>query len=453
MTSRPTPPSPRRRRAPRPPRLPSLLLLAALVALPRAAHPQQPPARDTLHLGSLQDAAVRNDPRRAQVELLAAQSELRLRSLEAERLPAFDAHAQAQLQSDVVSIPFELPGGTSIPMPHRDSYDAYLTARQPLYDPTLGARRQVERATLAESQARVRAALFSLRQQVNEAYFAVLLLDAQAAELRGAITDLEAQRRVADERVRGGAALPSEAALLAAEQLRRTQSLAELTAKERAARELLADLSGRELGADDELALPDLGAAVDQARDSLGMRARPEYEQFATSRALLQQRRLAITAGELPRVSAFGRVGYGRPGLNPLADRFDRYWLGGVQVDWAPWRWGSPQRDRATLDIQQRVVATEEASFADQLRRGAIAQLAEIDRLVETLGTDDQILALREEILRETRVRFGEGVITSAEYVDRETDLLTARIARATHRVELARARAAFLTSLGVELR
>ena len=62
-------------------------------------------------------------------------------------------------------------------------------------------------------------------------------------------------------------------------------------------------------------------------------------------------------------------------------------------------------------------------------------------------------IALRERVLNETRIRFGEGVVTSAEYVDRETDALNARLARATHRVELARARAHFLTLTGVEVR
>jgi len=44
-------------------------------------------------------------------------------------------------------------------------------------------------------------------------------------------------------------------------------------------------------------------------------------------------------------------------------------------------------------------------------------------------------------------------VITAAEYIDRETDLLNARIARATHRVQLAQARATYLTTLGLEVR
>ena len=42
--------------------------------------------------------------------------------------------------------------------------------------------------------------------------------------------------------------------------------------------------------------------------------------------------------------------------------------------------------------------------------------------------------------------------MTAAQYVDRQTDLLTARITRAQHRVELAQARANYLTTLGVQV-
>ncbi len=55
--------------------------------------------------------------------------------------------------------------------------------------------------------------------------------------------------------------------------------------------------------------------------------------------------------------------------------------------------------------------------------------------------------------MRESAARFRESAITAAEYVDRQTDLLTARVTRGLHRVELAQARAAYLTTLGLEVR
>jgi outer membrane protein TolC len=182
------------------------------------------------------------------------------------------------------------------------------------------------------------------------------------------------------------------------------------------------------------------------------LRARPEYEQFARTRDLITREEDARSAQDRPRLSAFGRVGYGRPGLNPLDNRFASYWLAGVQVQWNPWTWGTTRRDREVLSLQRDILAADEAAFTEMLRRGVEQDLATIDRLIASLSTDDEIIGLRERIATESRARFGESVITSAEYIDRQTDVLSARTARAVHRVELAQARVHFLTTLGLEV-
>lgn len=426
------------------------------MAWPSTGPAQQvaPPADTLLRLGALQAEAVRRDPRARQLELLGMQSALRLRSLDAERLPTVGLNAQGQYQSDVAAIPFQLPGGASNPPPPHDSYDAHLAARQSLYDPSREPRRAVERARLAESRARVRSSLFTLRQRVGDSYFAALLLQARRAELLAGITDLEARLTVARDRVRLGSALPSEAETVEAELLTRRQTVAELDADRHAALVVLGELTGRAITDTSTLALPDIDAAVASARAALDdLRARPEYEQFAASRDALGVQKAAVAAGERPRVSAFGRAGFGRPGLNPLAREFDQYWLAGVQVEWAPWNWGTVDRQRQELEIQRSIVDSEEAAFAESIARGVVADLATFDRLTAIVRSDDAIVELRERIVRETRLRLDEGVISSAEYVDRETDLLAARLARATHRVELARAGASFLTLVGLEVR
>jgi outer membrane protein TolC len=417
-------------------------------SLPRAVMP------DSLRLGTLQDTAVMRDPRGRELALLMAQSRLRQQNLAAERRPTLALEGQAQYQSDVARIPITLPGGISVPTPPHDTYDAHLAAGQTLYDPSIAPRRAVEDAQLAESQARLRAELYPLRQNVSDAFFATLQAQSQIAELALTITDLEAQHRVAAARVREGAALPSEEKALRAETLRRRQSLAEAGASRRAALAILADLTGKSYDSTTILGSTDLSAQVARARDSLPvLRSRPEYEQFARSRALLDQQERARNAQDLPRISAFGRAGYGRPGLNPLSTKFDSYWLTGVQLQWSPWTWGTGSRDREILALQRQIVSAEEQQFTDNLRRGTEQDLATIDRLETSVRDDDEIVALRESILSETRARFNEGVVTSADYVDRQTDVLSARTARALHRVELAQARARFLNTLGIEAR
>ncbi len=425
----------------------AVLLLAAA---PAAA--QEPTPRDTLRLGALQDAAVSRDPRGRQLELLGEQSGRRLRAIGTEWLPRLDGAAQAQYQSEVVTLPFEPPGGAPF-MPPKDTYDAYLGLRQPLFDPSIGARRSVEEAQLAESQARVRSTLYGERQAVADAFFGLLLLDAQRAELEAGVTNLEAQLRVARQRVEEGEALPGDAASLEAELLRRQQNLSGIAEDRGALVAVLGDLTGRRLDGTEVLALPGLVDDVAAARalaDTL--RRRPEHEQFARARDALDARSAEIGRRTWPRLSAMGRAGFGRPGLNPLGDEFGGYWLAGLRAEWSPIDWGRSRLEREALGLQREIVATEEAAFAERVRRAAVRELATIDRLEESLGTDSTIIALRDGVLREARLRFGEGVITSAEFVDRETDLLAARLASATHRVELARARARFLTLVGLEV-
>jgi outer membrane protein TolC len=437
-----------------------LLALLATLAVATRASAQTPTTDtvdrapgDTLRLGALQDTAVTRDPRGRELGLLLEQSRLRQQSLKAERLLTLTVEGQVQYQSDVARIPISLPG-ISVPTPPHDTYDAHVAATQKLYDPTIGPRRAVEDAQLAESQARLRAQLYPLRQNVSDAFFAALQAQSQIDELEHAITDLQAQQRVAAARVREGTALRSEDMALRAEIMRRQQSVAEAAANRRAALAILTDLTGKSYDSTTLLGATDLGPAVARTRDSLSvLRARPEYEQFARSRALLEQQERARKSQDLPRLSAFGRAGGGRPGLNPLSTSFDNYWLTGLQLQWSPWTWGTGRRDREILQLQRQIVTAEEQNFTNTLRRAVEQDMANIDRLEAAVRSDDEIVALRESILAEMRARFNEGVVTSAEYVDRQTDVLSARTARALHRVELAQARARFLNTLGVEIR
>ena len=426
-----------------------LALIAASFACATRA-----PAQDSLRLGALHASAMQHDPRSRQLVLLSAQSALRRQNFDAEMKPQLTVESQAQYQSDVARIPIVLPGGQTVPVPSKDTYDAHLAAQQRVYDPTLAPRRAAEDARLAESEARLRVSLIGVRQQVNDLYFAALRVQAQVEEVTLTLRDLEEQLRVARARVTQGAALPSDSLALLAELLRRGESRAELEASRRATLEVMANLTGLSMDSAAMFATPDLAASVADARAHADdVRARAEYQQFARARESLARQEEARTAQDRPRVSAFGRLGYGRPGLNALSNKFDDYWLAGMQVQWTPVSWGTSTRDREVLALQRESVLADERYFTETVHRGVSQDLAVIDRLAATAASDDAIVALRERIAAEMRARYREGVVTSAEYIDRDTDVLSARVARSLHRVELAQARAHFLTTLGIEVR
>jgi outer membrane protein TolC len=428
------------------------LIVAAVTCSITQAATAQSQTGDSLRLEALQAAAEQRDPRRQQLALRETQTALRLRTIAAERLPTIAGSAQAQHQSVVTKFP-AAPGLSGPALPH-DTYDANVVVTEPLVDPSRSARAAVERAQLARARADVSATLYAVRQQVNASFFTAAALTARHDAVAATITDLEGQAKVIDARVRNGTALPGELAAVRAETLRRRQDDAQLLADRDAALRLLSDLAGTALRPDAPIALPSIERRVSETRavqDSL--RARPEFERFARMRDVLARQADVLGAQTRPRLSAFARGGAGKPGLDMLSTRPESYWIGGLQVQWSPFDWGRSTRERESLAVEGGVVETEAAAFRDALRRATVADLATIDRLEGVIATDAEIIELREQIVREASARFRESTITAAEYIDRQTELLTARIARGLHRVELAQAGANYLTTLGLEVR
>ena len=410
-------------------------------------------AAEPLQLAALQRAARDADARARELALLTSQADLRVRNIDVERLPSVSALGQSQYQSDVPTAPFTLPNGEPAFAPPHFTYDASLRADERLFDASIDARRALVRADAGESQSRVRTALFALRQEVNEAFFAAALLQEQLGAVAASIDDLDARLRETAARVREGTALAGEAAAVEATLLRSRQQADELRASRAAALARLSRLAGAPVAADAQIALPDLTAAVAGARASLdAQRARPEYDQFDRARDRVARQQDVAAAADRPQLSAFGRVGYGRPGLNFISDRAETYALGGVQLQWKAWTWGASSREREALAIQREIVAAEEAAFTSGVRRAIETDLASIDRLRAALASDDRIVELRDAIDRAARARLREGATTAADYVDRQTELVTAEFDRARHRVELAAAQARVLTTLGLEV-
>jgi len=431
---------------------PTAVLAWAIAACALAHGASAQATRDSLRLDVLQTAAERHDPRAQQLAIRESQAALRLRTIADERLPSITGAALAQHQSVVTEFP-AVPGRPAVSLLH-DTYDAHVELVEPLLDPTRAARAASERAQLARARADVTTALYAVRQQVNASFFTVAALSARHEAIVATIADLETQARVADARVRNGTALRGELAALRAEVLRRRQDDAQILADRDAALRVLADLTGVALQSDATIALPALERQVAESRarqDSIA--ARPELARFERMRDVLSRQADVVGAQSRPRVSAFVRGGGGRPGLDILSTTFRTYWVGGLEVQWAPFDWGRTSRERQALELERDAVSADASAFRDALRRQTLSDVSTIGRLEGVLADDDEIVALRELIVREAAARFRESTITVAEYVDRQTELLTARISRGLHRVELAQARATYLTTLGLQVR
>lgn len=414
---------------------------------------QVPEARpDTLRLPALHSLAVEHDPRAQQFPLHAAQTGRRLSNLSAGRLPRLRLRTDAAYQSEGPSLPVHLPG-VAPPRPPKERYEAALHGDQVVYDAGRAeSARALERGHLALRDARLRVALYTVREEVDEAFFTALLMEAREVEIATLVADLEARLALVATRVREGAALPGEAAVVQAEILRARQQRDEVVSARRAALDVLGRLIGRRIDDSDVLAFPDLSSRVEQARRAWErgeLRSRPEYAALEAEMLALRLEERAREAEKGPELHVFGLAGYGRPGFDPFRRELGAFWQLGVRMEWVPWDWGRSRRDTEILRIQAQIVETERKALSDRLARQVEDDLYAIRRLSEALEGDDAVVALREQIEREARLRADEGVIPSADYVEARNDVLEARLTRRRHELELARAQVRFLTTLG----
>ena len=435
------------------------LLAIALLAVTLLAAPAL--AQDTLRLPDLQRAAVQRDPRLQQLEIQRARTSLRLRDLAASRLPQLTISGDGSYQSEVAALPIALPGG-SVPRPPSTRIDAALVTDLLLYDGgAVQAQRAAELAQLETTRAELAATLHPVRTEVSNAYFDALLLQERLHETAVLLQDLNARLDLVRSQWQAGAALAGDTAALRVEVLRAQQQRDELASRRHTALAVLGQLTGRAITDGTVLALPPIDdedrllpdSATSGPRRPPLPRLHPQYAVFDAEREALRRQAGVVDAAARPQASAFGQLAYGRPGLQQFTDQLHEYWMAGVRVRWRPWDWGANRRQHELLRLQQQLLASREAAFTERLQRQVEAPLQSMDRLRDALATDEQIVVLREQIVEQARAQFEERATTAAAYVHAVTDLEAARVARVAHRVELARARADYLTTLGMELR
>lgn len=424
-----------------------MIVLAAALLL-------APVQQDSLSLSWVHARAVAADPRSRQADQLAAASAQRSEVLRTARLPQLALRAQATHQSDVTRV--ELPGANlTPPIPPHDRWQAIVQADQLLYDGGLvNGKVALESARLVEQQAGVRAAQYTLRGEAEAAFFGAWLLQERLAELDAVTDDLATRLAEVRARVREGIALPRDTAAIEAERLTVMRRRAEAEAQRQAAIAVLSRLTDTTLASTALLAVPMLSREVDAiaagALDTL--RHRPEFAHLRATQHRLEQEAVLARVENRPTLTAFVEGGVGRPGLNQFNPDPAAFWQGGVRVSWRPWTWRSAERSAEALRAQRDVVAADEMALADRLSRAVEADLAMIRHLRAGFADDARLVTLRAEIERAAMAELAEGIITAARYVEARTDLAEARLAERRHRAELARAEAAFLTTLGIML-
>ena len=431
-----------------------------------AAGPRSPgaAAMDTLTLEQAYEMVGDRYPLAEQVEMQWQIRDLQIRNADAGWLPELRLSALAQYQSDVTEIDIRLPAapdGFVTPTQPKDRYQIALDLEQRLYDGGRArSRRELEHSRTDVALNRIRVDQHELRNRVNDSWFAIHALRAQQAALEVTKQDLTRRLQEITSQVEHGAVPATQADIIRAEQLRITQQMRSLKAREKSAISILSILLDTDLSGDIVLLMPEVPEwheVPDLQDQSPGpdprilpdFRQRPETALFDAQRSELMQQKELVTASYRPRISAFGQAAYGRPGLNMFEESFQPWYIVGVRASWSIWNWGTAEREREILHIRQRLVGNQQEIFDRSMHAAVQHDLERIAELREAIRTDQEIIALHENIVRDAASRLEHGAITATEYISELTNRQRAVINRDLHRIELARAWQDYLTTLG----
>lgn len=383
-----------------------------------------------------------NYPLIAKLDLLEKSTQFNLSNAQKGYLPQININGQATYQSEVTELPVEAPG-LEVPTIDKDQYKIYGEIYQPLTNFSTIAAQKEQIALEGElDKQSVEVDMYQLRDRINQIYFGILLMDAKLEQLDLIRVDLDSTLARLTAAVDNGTATLMDQQLLEVEQLSIEQQIVEAQAGERAFRLMLASLTGQAIDATTRLNKP---AGIVQQSDI----NRPELRLFALQKQLLGTRLQLMDSKNIPQLGLFVQGGYGRPALNFLSNEFTPYYIGGLTLSWDLSNFYTNKNDRQQVAVQQQIINSRQETFLLNTALTQTQQSQDVTKYQEMIRSDEQAVALREQIKTTAEVQLVNGLITTIDYIKILNDASRAQQQLRLHELQLLQSQYNLKTTTG----
>ncbi|MDP4282131.1 MAG: TolC family protein [Bacteroidota bacterium] len=403
---------------------------------------------DTLTLDFCYSQVEKNYPLARQINLIGKSSEIRIRNAGKNYLPQMSLNGSASLQSDVTKISVNLP--TNFPAIHfpelnKDMYKVSLDVTQPVYDGHVTSyQEKLENYNKLVDQKNTEVELYKLKDQVNQLYLNILLVQENQRILAANREQLESKLKEIHSGISNGAVLASNADALEAEILKIDGELDGTRIDREAAISMLSELISTNISSSAILTLPDIKLTTTSPDDR-----RLELQSLSIQQERSTLMKNMVTTKWNPKLFAFGQAGYGRPGFNMLSNDFSPFWIVGAKVTWNFFNWNQNRNEKKIFDIQKDILNVQKEVFDKNIKIASEKNLSDVNKMAEMILKDEQIIDLRSRITRTASVQLDNGTITSSEYVSRMNEETQAKLTLEIHKIQLLKAKLNYLYNLG----
>ncbi|MBO8467274.1 MAG: TolC family protein [Bacteroidetes bacterium] len=389
------------------------------------------PVQAQVTIDRCMEMARENYPQIRQLNLIEEASHYEVASIAKSWLPHLSISGKAAYQSDVVEMPFDIPG-FSFDLPH-DQYSLIGEISQTIWDGGVSGRQKEVAISGAQVQKeQVEVSLYSINERVEKIFLGILLYDGQLQQNSILEESLRRNARHAQACIENGTAYRSDLEMIQVNILNCEQQREELLQNRQAYVTMLEKLTGTSLEGK-EFIVPD----EEDGRLSGEEISRPEiglYDaQIRQQDAMIRQLNAKIS----PKFSLSLQGGIGRPGLNILENTFQPYWTAGVKMSWDIGALYTRKDEKRKLDAQMRKIESDRETFLFNTGLDAVQMRSEIDKAKALLEKDRKIIALRESIRASGEEQYRNGVITMNDLMSRIDDEYNAKVAESIHRIQL----------------
>lgn len=377
------------------------------------------------------ELARRNYPQIRQLNLIEEAAEYDIANVSKSWLPQLTISGKASYQSDVVEMPFEIPG-FSFDLPH-DQYSVVGELSQTIWDGgTSKSQKELYSAGAEVQKSQLEVSVYSINDRVVQVYLGILLIDAQLRQNDILERSLERNAGQVQACIDNGTAYRADLDMVRVSMLNCEQQKEGLLSDRAAYLEMLERLTGTSLEGQ-ELVEPDCDAACPDAAAV----TRPELALYDAQRRQNEAQLRQLDSKILPKFSLSLQGGIGRPGLNMLDSSFQPYYTAGIRMSWDLGALYTRRDEKQKLDVQLMTIESDRETFLFNTGISALQLRSSIDKARRLLEKDGEIIALQESIRAAGEEQYRNGTISMTDLMKRIDDEYDARVAESIHRIQL----------------
>lgn len=403
------------------------LIMLLIIFLPALCRGQA--EEGSISIEQCMELARGNYPQIRQLDLIDEAAGYDISTVMKTWLPHLNISGKATYQSDVVEMPFDIPGFT-FNLPH-DQYSLVGEISQTIWDGgTTRSQKEVYSTTAEVQKKQVEVSVYSINDRVAKIYLGILLIDSQIRQNDILAESLERNAGQVQARIDNGTAYRTDLDMIRVKMLDCGQQKDGLLSDREAYVKMLEKLTGISIEGR-ELTIPDDGYTAG------GPVSRPELllynARLRQNEAQLRQLDSKIS----PRFSLSIQGGIGRPGLNILKNSFQPYYTAGVKMSWDIGALYTRKSEKRKLDTQMRTIESDRETFIFNTDLNATQMQSAIDKARRQLDRDKEIISLYESIRETGEEQYRNGTISMSDLMDRISDEYNARAAQSVHEIQL----------------